>query len=328
MASITSTPAVSIAPELVQLSPAQLVWRRFRRHHMAMVGSGMLLFLALYVTLGALVFARGVCSGTGRYTTGEAYADCNDSAIKLQPPSHAHPFGTDRIGRDVLARTIFGGQISIMIGLTAAILEVLLGVLVGSVAGYYGGWIDSLLMRFTEAMLNIPSLFLLIVMAKFFGNRLPTIEIADRSLSGSVLVIIIIIGLTSWMYPARIVRAEVLSLKERDFITAGRSLGASNWWIMFRHILPNVLAPVIVSATLGVANAILSEAYASFLGLGVQGTTATWGNMLTSAYEFLESAPWLWGFPGFLILLTVLSVNFVGDGLRDALDPRSGRNNL
>src|SRR5574341_1230383 len=227
-----------------------------------------------------------------------------------------------------MARTIYGGQISILIGLTAAILEVLLGILVGSISGYYGGWIDSLLMRFTEAMLNIPSLFLLIVMAKFFGDKIPAVEIAGRSLSGSVIVIILIIGITSWMYPARIVRAEVLSLKERDFITAGRSLGASNRWIIFRHILPNVLAPVIVSATLGVANAILSEAYVSFLGLGVQGATATWGNMLDGAYQYLETAPWLWGFPGLLILLTVLSVNFVGDGLRDALDPRSGRTNL
>jgi peptide/nickel transport system permease protein len=328
MATTTSAPVIAGPHEPAQLTPGKLIWRRFRRHRMAMFGSSILLLLIVYVTLGALVFSRGVCSGIGRFVTGEAYANCNDTAILLQPPSRLHPFGTDAVGRDVLARTIYGGQISLLIGLTAAILEVVLGILVGAVSGYYGGRVDAILMRFTEAMLNIPSLFLLIVMAKFFGDKIPTLEIAGRSLSGSVLAIIIIIGLTSWMYPARIVRAEVLSLKERDFITAGRSLGASNRWIIFRHILPNVLAPVIVTATLGVANAILNEAYVSFLGLGVQGATATWGNMLDSAYKYLESAPWLWGFPGLFILLTVLSVNFVGDGLRDALDPRSGRNNL
>ena len=288
-----------------------------------MFGSIMLLVLLAYVTVGAAFWSRGICTATGKFLTGEAYANCNDTGISLQPPSQAHRFGTDAIGRDILARTIYGGQLSLLIGLTAALLEVAIGVFIGSVAGYYGGWVESALMRFTEAMLNIPSLFLLIVMAKFFGNRLPTYEFAGRSFSGSVIVIIVIIGLTSWMYLARIVRAEFLTLKERDFITASRSLGVSNLRIILRHILPNTSAPIIVSATLGVANAILSEAYVSFLGLGVQGATATWGNMLDGAYRYLETAPWLWVFPGLLILLTVLSVNFVGDGLRDALDPRA-----
>jgi len=179
------------------------------------------------------------------------------------------------------------------------------------------------LMRITEAMLNIPEIFLLIVMAKQFGGKIPTIEAFGREFSGSVIVIVIIIGLTSWMYLARIVRAEFLSLKENDFILAARSTGTSNAGIIFKHILPNSMAPIIVSATLGVANAILNEAYISFLGLGVQPPTATWGNMLDGANNYLETAPWLWFFPGMLILFTVLSINFLGDGLRDALDPHS-----
>jgi len=185
--------------------------------------------------------------------------------------------------------------------------------------------VDSLLMRFTEAMLNIPSLFLLIVTAKFLGGKVPEIHLLGRTFSGSVIVIIVIIGLTSWMYLARIVRANILSLKELDYISASRALGVSDARIIFTHLLPNTIAPIIVSATLGVANAILSEAYVSFLGLGVQAPTASWGNMLENSYNYLERAPWLWIFPGFFILVTVLSVNFIGDGLRDALDPRSAR---
>jgi peptide/nickel transport system permease protein len=160
-------------------------------------------------------------------------------------------------------------------------------------------------------------------MAKFFGNKIPEINLLGRTLSGSVIVIILIIGLTSWPRLARIVRAEFLSIKENEFVTAARATGTSNFEIIFRHILPNTIAPIVVTATLGVASAILQEAYISFLGLGVQPPTATWGNMITGAYNYIESAPWLWFFPGLLILLTVLSINFVGDGLRDALDPRS-----
>jgi len=222
-----------------------------------------------------------------------------------------------------MARTIYGGQISLIIGLTAVIIEVLLGVLIGSLAGYHGGKLDSVLMRFTEAMLNIPEIFLLIVMAKFFGGKIPTVSMLGREFSGSVVVIVVIIGLTSWMYLARIVRAQFLSLKENEFILAARATGTSTRGIIFRHIMPNSMAPIVVAATLGVANAILAEAYISFLGLGVQPPTATWGNMLDGSINYIESAPWLWFFPGMLILLTVLSINFLGDGLRDALDPRS-----
>jgi len=307
------------------LSPWQLAWRRFRKHTMALVALGGMALIMAYIWFGGLVFSRGVCAPISQYLRGEAYANCNDTSIKLQPPSPSHPFGTDTIGRDILARTIYGGQISLSIGLFAAVVEVFIGVLVGAVAGYFGGWLDDLLMRITEAMLIIPSLFLLIVLAKALGGKVPEFELLGRSFSGSVVVIIVVIGFTSWMYLARIVRANVLSLKEMDYISASRALGVSDARIIFRHLLPNTIAPIIVSATLGVSGAILSEAYVSFLGLGVQTPTASWGNMLDSSVKYIQSAPWLWFFPGLLITLTVLCINFVGDGLRDALDPRSTR---
>lgn len=307
----------------IVLGPWQLAWRRFRKHKMAVIALGGLAVIFVYIFLGGLVFARGVCAPTGQHVTAEAYANCNDISKKLQPPSLEHPFGTDTIGRDILARTIYGGQISLSIGLFAAIVEVIVGVLVGSLAGYFGRWVDDALMRITEAMLIIPSLFLLIVLAKALGGKVPEIDLLGRSFSGSVVVIILVIGFTSWMYLARIVRANVLSLKELDFITASRALGVSDARIIFKHLLPNTIAPIIVSATLGVSGSILSEAYVSFLGLGVQTPTASWGNMLDSSVKYIQSAPWLWFFPGLLILLTVLCINFIGDGLRDALDPRS-----
>jgi len=319
---LPQSPAREGAAEVVVLSPWQLAWRRFRKHRMAMIALGGLVVLLAFIWLGGLIFARGVCKPTGQYVTGEAYANCNDISFKLQPPSRERPFGTDTIGRDILARTIYGGQISLFIGLFAAIVEVVVGVLVGSIAGYFGGWLDDILMRITEAMLIIPSLFLLIVLAKSLGGRVPEVHLLGRDFSGSVIVIIVVVGLTSWMYLARIVRANVLSLKEQDFISASRAIGVSPARIIFVHLLPNTMAPIIVSATLGVANAILSEAYVSFLGLGVQAPTASWGNMLDSSSRYIGSAPWLWFFPGMLILITVLGVNFVGDGLRDALDPR------
>jgi peptide/nickel transport system permease protein len=315
MTTTTATPAP--IPRLTQdvleappLTLGQLTWRRFRRHKMAMFGAIMLVILVAYSIIGAL-----------RYS--ESYANHNDTSQALQGPTVAHPFGTDPIGRDILARTIYGAQISLLIALAAVTIETFAGILIGSAAGYFGGWVDSVLMRFTEAMLIIPEIFLLIVMAKLFGNKIPNLHIFGREFSGSVIVIIVIIGLTSWMYLARIVRAEFLSLKENDFILAARATGTPNSQIIFGHILPNSIAPIVVSATLGVANAILAEAYISYLGLGVQPPTATWGNMLDGANKYLDTAPWLWFFPGMLILLTVLSINFLGDGLRDAIDPRS-----
>ncbi|MGB9586056.1 MAG: ABC transporter permease, partial [Anaerolineales bacterium] len=266
--------------EAPPLTLKELAWKRFKRHKMAMVGGIFLILLILY-SFGGSLFVE------------EKYANLTNPPMRLSAPSLQHPFGTDTVGRDVFARTIYGGQISMIIGILAVIIETSLGILIGAIAGYYGGKLDSILMRFTEAMLNIPEIFLLIVMAKFFGNKIPNLTIFGRTFSGSVVVIIVIIGLTSWMYLARIVRAEFLSIKENDFILAAKATGTSNTEIIIRHILPNSIAPIIVSATLGVANAILSEAYISFLGLGVQPPTATWGNMLDGANNYIESAPWL-----------------------------------
>ena len=282
--------------EAPPLTLGQMAWRRFRRHKMAIFGTISIILLFLYSFGGVLIFP-------------EQAANATDTSLRLQGPSAEHIFGTDTVGRDILARTIHGGRISMLIGITAALIEIMVGVIIGAVAGYYGGLIDAVLMRFTEAMLNIPQIFLLIVMSKIVG--------------GSVLFIIVIIGLTSWMYVARIVRAEFLHIKENEFILAAKAIGTPSRQIIFKHILPNSIAPIVVAATLGVANAILSEAYISFLGLGVQPPTPTWGNMLDGSYNYIETAPWLWIFPGLLIVLTVLSINFVGDGLRDALDPRS-----
>jgi len=297
--------------EAPPLTLRQLTWRRFRRHRMALFGVVMLILLFVYSFGGALFVS-------------ESYANHTDTSLRLQPPSAAQPFGTDTVGRDILARTIYGGQISLIIGLTAMMVEVVLGILIGAAAGYFGGWIDAVLMRFTEAVFVIPQIFLLIVMAKYFGGKVPNIDLFGRTFSGSVVVVILIVGATSWMYLARIVRAEFISLKEREFVLAAKATGTPARQVIFGHILPNCMAPIIVSATLAVAAAILAESYISFLGLGVQAPTATWGNMLDSAINYIdEGVWWYWGFPSWFILLAVLSINFLGDGLRDALDPRS-----
>ncbi|MBI2330604.1 MAG: ABC transporter permease [Chloroflexi bacterium] len=309
--SVSDQPVNMIAEiEAPSLSLSDLTWRRFKRHKMAIAGLVVLFLLIIY-------------SFGGAFFVTEKYANFTDTKERLQAPNAKHPFGTDTIGRDLLARTIYGGQISIIIGITAAFVEVMIGIVIGAVAGYFGGKIDAVLMRFTEAMLNLPQLLLLIVMAKFFSSDIKNIELFGREFSGSVVVIIFIIGLTSWPYLARIVRAEFLSIKEREFILAARATGTPTWEIIFKHILPNSIAPIVVSATLGVAGAISLEAYVSFLGLGVRAPTATWGNMLENAYRYIESAYWMWFFPGMFIVLIVLSINFLGDGLRDALDPRS-----
>ena len=241
-------------------------------------------------------------------------------------PTAKHWFGTDSVGRDVFNRIIYGGQISLFIGLLAVILEVSLGTVIGGVAAYYGGWVDAILMRFTEAMLAIPSLFLLIVLAKFIGRNVGQVNILGRTFSGSIGIVILVIGITSWMYLARIVRANVLSLKELDYISASKALGASNQRIFFSHLVPNTLGAIIVAATLGLASAILTEAYVSFLGLGVQPPTSTWGNMMQQAQSFMiRGAWWMWVFPSLFIVLTILCINLMGDGLRDAFDPRSSR---
>jgi peptide/nickel transport system permease protein len=279
-------------------SMSHLVWRRFRRHRLAIVG------LAILLALAAVAF------GVPLFVPEEAANRLVVTEIR-QPPSVTHPFGTDDIGRDIFLRSIFGGQVSLRIGFLAALLSVTIGIAVGAVAGYNQGWIDNGLMRFTDALLSIPTLFILIVLTQVVGQ--------------SIAVITIVIGVLSWMGVSRLVRANVLSLKQQDFVLAARAIGVGPGTILVRHILPNTLAPVVVAATLGVGQAIILEASLSFLGLGVQPPMATWGNMLYRAQSFLVTAPWIAFFPGVLILITVLCVNFVGDGLRDAYDPRSLR---
>jgi peptide/nickel transport system permease protein len=293
------------------LSPAQLVWRRFRKHRMALIGAVGIALLILFILIGSIMVP-------------ETSANVVDLKARLASPTSAHILGTDSTGRDSFNRIIYGGQISILVGVLAVIISVSLGTVVGGAAGFFGGWVDIILMRFTEAMLSIPSLFLLIVLGKFLGKDVQTITVFGRSFSGSVGIVIIVIGLTSWMYLARIVRANVLSLREMDYVSASKSLGASNIRIFFTHLVPNTLGAIIVSSTLGLAGAILSEAYVSFLGLGVQPPTASWGNMLTSAQSFIQrGAWWMWVFPSAFIVLTILCINLLGDGLRDAFDPRT-----
>lgn len=226
----------------------------------------------------------------------------------LKPPSYNNPLGTDELGRDVLSRMLYGARISLAVGFVAVGIATLIGILVGAISGYYGGWIDTVIMRFVDIMLCIPTFFLVLTVIAFVGP--------------SILNIMIVIGLTSWMGMARLVRAEFLSLKEREFVLAARSIGASDLRIIFRHILPNALAPVLVSFILGVAGAILVESSLSFLGIGVQPPQASWGNILTSGKENIEIAWWLSVFPGLAILFSVLSYNLLGEGVRDAIDPR------
>ncbi len=298
---------------LKPLTPSQLVWRRFRKHRMALLGA-----------IGALLMVTFILVGS--FVVPEKAANQGELTQRMQAPAATHFFGTDSNGRNVFNRIIYGGQISLVIGVLAVALEVTIGTLLGGFAAYYGGWVDAVIMRFTEAMLSIPSLFLLIVLSKFLGHNIPTLNIFGRTFSGSVGIVILVIGLTSWMYLARIVRSNMLSLREMEYITASKSLGASNARIFFRHLVPNTLGIIIVSATLGLAGAILTEAYVSFLGLGVQPPTATWGNMIGDAQSFMsQGAWWLWVFPSLFIVAIILSVNLMGDGLRDAFDPHSSR---
>jgi peptide/nickel transport system permease protein len=314
-ASDTLTPPIAFDATAVEslaapLSPGQLAWRRFRRHRMAVFGSVGLMALFIFIVVGSFFYT-------------EKYANRSDVLRRLEAPSAAHFFGTDSTGRDLFARIIYGGQISLIIGVLSVALALFLGIAVGGTAGYYGGWVDALLMRFTEAALAIPSLFLLIILGKLFGSEIPTLTLLGRTFSGSVIVVILVIGLTSWMYLARIVRANILSLREMDYVAASRALGVSNLRILLRHLIPNTIAPIVVSATLGLASAIISEAYVSFLGLGVQPPTASWGNIMDQSISLIQRGVWwMWLFPSSFIVMTILFTNFVGDGLRDALDPR------
>jgi peptide/nickel transport system permease protein len=308
---LEASPTIAqIKPATSALSPTRIALRRFLRHRMAVIGA---------VLLGAIiVFVLG-----GAFVLSESYANQLRLDQQFQPPTWEHPFGTDSVGRDVFARTIWGGQISLLIGIISVVISISVGTLVGLLSGYFGGWVDTLLMRFTDALLSIPTLVLLLLFSRALVGNTTTLNLFGREFSASVISIVFIIGLLNWMRLAHIVRAQVLTLKAQEFTTAAISIGAGQARIVFRHILPNCAAPIIVNATLGIGAAIVTEAYLSFLGFGVLQPTATWGNILTGAQAQLDSVPWVWVFPGALIILTVLSINFIGDGLRDALDPRS-----
>ncbi|MFM9836553.1 MAG: ABC transporter permease [Methylophilaceae bacterium] len=228
----------------------------------------------------------------------------------LLAPSFAHWMGTDGLGRDVLSRMLYGARISLLVGLVAVGISTAIGIILGALAGYYRGWVDTVIMRLVDVMLSIPSFFLILAVIAF--------------LTPSIINIMIVIGLTSWMGVTRLVRAEFLSLADREFVMASRTLGAKDFRLIFTHLLPNSLTPIIVSSVLGVASAVLLESGLSFLGLGVQAPQASWGNILTDGKEYIQFAWWLSLFPGMAILITVLGYNLLGEGLRDALDPRSG----
>ncbi len=271
-----------------------LFWKRFRTNKLALAGA----FIVLLLFVVAL-FAHWLSP----YDPGQI-----DVQQVLQDPTWKHPFGTDPLGRDVFSRMIYGSRISLLVGFVAVGISTLIGIFLGALAGYYGRWVDNLIMRFVDVMLCFPTFFLILAVIAL--------------LEPNIWNIMVVIGITGWMGVARLVRAEFLSLKERDFTAAEKALGAKDFRIIFRHILPNALAPVLVSATLGVAGAILTESALSFLGIGVQPPTPSWGNILTAGKDNIEIAWWLSLYPGMAILITVVGYNLLGEGVRDSIDPR------
>ncbi|MCA9950498.1 MAG: ABC transporter permease [Anaerolineales bacterium] len=290
---------VSLAkPESVR----RLILRRFMRHRLAVLGLIML----------AVIFLSALAAPLYKY-------DPEDISLrdKLQPPSLEHPMGTDDLGRDLMARILYGGRISLAVGVFATGIALLVGTIVGAFAGYYGGVVDNGLMRVTDLFLSFPSLFVLILLGAMIRDT-PLAEFR-----GGLATIVIVIAVLSWMVTARLVRATFLYLREMDYIEASRALGLSDRLIVLHHILPNAMGPIVVQGALLTAFAILTESGLSYLGFGIQPPTPTWGNMLNDAQTYMTRYPWVAIFPGMMIFLTVISVNFVGDGLRDAFDPRS-----
>lgn len=287
---------VTIASPQISRSYRQMILRRFLSHRMAVFGAIVVVLLCF-----SAMFAQFIAPHDPLEI---------ETSRRFLPPltSWDYPLGTDDLGRDTLSRLLYGGQVSLMVGIVAMLTTMLTGTLVGLTAGYYGGLVDNLLMRFVDTLLCFPQVFLLLVIAAFVP---PTI-----------LSICLIIGLTSWMEVSRIVRAQVSTIKGMDFVQASRGFGASNWRIMAVELLPNILAPVLVAATLKVATAVLMESYISFLGYGIQPPVASWGNMLANAQGYFDTVPFLAILPGLLITLTVMGFNFLGDGLRDAFDAR------
>lgn len=279
-------------------------WWQFRRHRLAMASVVTLSILVGFTLFGPLVW--------------HAPTDLIDFTKSLQGPSFAHPFGTDDLGRDLLARVMIGGRISIAVGVVSVLIAITLGTSIGALAGFFGH-LDNPLMRLTDLFLSLPILPLLLVIIYLFRD---TLRAAFGPELGIFLMIVAVIGVLNWMPVARLVRASFLSLKQKEFVEAARAIGARDRRIIFRHILPNVMSPILVAATIGVGGAILTESTLSFLGLGFPPDTPTWGRLLYDAQQYLDTAPHWALFPGMCIFLTVLSINFIGDGLRDALDPR------
>lgn len=290
----------------------QMTWARFRQHKMAMVSIFVLAILYLSAIFASLIAPYDPDTGCPSHVRKHC-VPLNEEVLadSRQPPSRHHLMGTDHLGRDEFSRVLYGGRVSLAVGLAVALVAGIAGTTVGAVAGYYGGWIDSVLMRLTELFLIVPALLILLVISTVLG--------------GSVFDIILAISLLAWMPLARIVRGVFLSVKEKEFIEAARASGAKSSRIIWRHMLPNTVGPIIVYATLGVAAAILTESVLSFLGFGIKPPTSTWGNMIFEGKDAMITQPWLMLFPGLMIFLTVLSVNFLGDGLRDALDPTGQR---
>lgn len=295
---------IQAGPQEKVLTTRQLAWRRFKRHKPAIISA----IVLILITLACLLVTFNIFGfRLSQYT----YRQQNLFNVRHSPSAN-HLFGTDQLGRDLFTRVLYGGRISLLVGVTVALSSGVIGAIVGAVAGYYGGTIDNLLMRVTDLFLAIPFLVVLLIGQKFLQKFVP---------GGSIFHTVMILTLFFWMTDARIVRGVYLSLKEKEFVEAAKASGASDSRIMFYHMLPNAMGPIIVNATLLVAAAILTESALSFLGFGVQPPTPTWGNLLSNSRGFVTTDPYLIWFPGLAILLTVLAVNFLGDGLRDALDP-------
>jgi peptide/nickel transport system permease protein len=295
-------------------APGRLIWRRLLRHRLAQASVVFLLvLLVLALAAPLLAHLRGVDPAA------------TDLFRRLEPPSVEHWLGTDDLGRDLFQRLLDGGRVSLTVGIAGALLSAILGALIGVVSGYLGGRLDSVLMRFTDGVIALPLLPLLIVLAAVDPAKIGIPAGIAQSEAFSLYRIVAIVALTGWTTAARLVRAETLSLKARDFTRAARALGAQPIRIMFRHILPNAMGSLVVATTMAAGGLILLESTLSFLGLGIQPPAASWGNMLTGAQDLLQDAPLLALWPGLLIFLTVIAFNFLGDGLQDALDPRSER---
>ncbi len=287
------------------VSPAREAWRRFCRHKMAVVSLVILLSMVLLVVLGPLVWKVAI--------------NDIDFSSRLKGPSMAHPFGTDDLGQDIFARMLYGGRISLAVGLAAMMMAILVGVTIGAIAGVSRGAVDAALMWLTDLFLSLPQLPLLLLLIYLFRDSLKS---AFGPEVGVFIMIVLVIGGFRWMPVARLVRAQFFSLREKEYVEAARALGASTFRQVTRHILPNTLGPVIVAGTIDVAAAIIAESTLSFLGLGFPPDIPTWGRLLFDSKDYLDIASYWAMFPGTAIFLTVLTINFIGDGLRDALDPR------